>query len=333
MSRCHGWCFTEFDTEREPVFDESVHEYLIFGREIAPDTGRSHFQGYIWFKERKRFAGVKKALGNCHIEPAKGTPEQNKKYCSKDGDFKEYGRLPSIKRGGGAFKDVLVAAERGEISKIKEEYPGLYIRYKTNILSSIAFRTDELENSCGVWICGPPRCGKDASVRKLGNVYVKSLNKWWDGYKNEKYVLISDVEPDHGKWLGYFLKIWSDRYAFNAEIKGSSMLIRPLKIFVTSNFKMCEVFQGEILSALETRFNVYDEFENTFTERKRALLKLDIYDKLLLHEDVSLEKEVVPSVAEKENISSSEEFEEEKNSKKKKRLSKDSVKKRRGLHW
>ncbi|GIY55304.1 replication-associated protein [Caerostris darwini] len=79
-------------------------------------------------------------------------------YCKKDGNFKEFGRLSSIKQTANPFKDVLNAAERGEISTIKEEYPALYLRYKTYILSSVKFRTDELNGSCGVWICGPPRC-------------------------------------------------------------------------------------------------------------------------------------------------------------------------------
>lgn len=48
------------------------------------------------------------------------------------------------------------------------------------------------------------RCEKDYAVRILTSVFVKSIKKWWDGYKNEKYVLISDVEPSHCAWLTFF---------------------------------------------------------------------------------------------------------------------------------
>lgn len=260
MSRALYWCFTVQSWENEPVYDENVHQYLIFGRETAPQTGRRHLQGYVAFKERKRLTQLKAWIPGAHFERARGSPTSNKEYCSKDGDFREYGTLPRVERRVNPFADVLSAAERGDLSSIKEKHPGLYLRYKANICSSLRFRTQELADSCGIWICGPPRCGKDLSVRKLGSVYAKMPNKWWDGYAGEDNILMSDIEPSHGAWLGFFLKIWSDRYPFTAEIKGSCMQIRPLKFFVTSNFQMEACFSGEVLNALLARFTQIDMF-------------------------------------------------------------------------
>ncbi|GBN46473.1 Replication-associated protein [Araneus ventricosus] len=321
MSRCHGWCFTTFTLQPEPIFDERVFQYLIVGRETCPTSGRKHLQGFCWFRERKRLAGAKKIFATAHLEASKGSPEQAANYCKKDGDFTEYGQLLFVKTAGNAFKDFLNASERSDVDILKDQYPGLYVRYKTNILSSLKFRTEELKSCCGVWICGPPRCGKDASVLKLGDVYCKPLNKWWDGYKNERYVLLSDVVPDHGRWLGIFLKIWCDRYAFNAEIKGSSMLIRPEKIFCTSNFKLEEVFKHHVLESLKARMDVFDQFTDTVSRRQETPLKSDVYDKLILFED-GLQKEVLSQTvvveeADKEN-SSSDEFQAPKRPPKKK---------------
>ncbi|GIY76954.1 replication-associated protein [Caerostris darwini] len=67
---------------------------------------------------------------------------------------------------GDVFSNVLSAAERGDVESIKTD-----ICYKENILSSVAFRAEL--TSCGVWICGALRCGKDASVRDLGDVPLK----------------------------------------------------------------------------------------------------------------------------------------------------------------
>lgn len=117
------------------------------------------------------------------------------------------------------------------MERIKEDYPGYYLRYKSTFECMLKHDLNELTGSCGIWISGPLRCEKDYAVRNLESLYVKNINKWWDGYKNEKYVLISDVEPSHCNWLAYFLKIWTDRYPFLAEIKGSSMTIRPRAIF------------------------------------------------------------------------------------------------------
>lgn len=253
------WVFTSYDVYSVPNLNPDVAEYCVYGREVCPTTSRRHLQGFVAFKNRQSLQQVKKQLPGAHLERTRGTPEECADYCRKDGDFVEFGCIPTTTGRPTQFGDVLRKAANGEITSIKEEHPGIYLRYKATLLSEISFTTTELSNSCGVWLVGPPRSGKDYAVRQLKSVYSKNLNKWWDGYRNEDNVLISDVEPDHGKWLGYFLKIWSDRYAFNAEIKGGTMLIRPKKIFVTSNFTIDDVFtNAEIQRALLARFTVYD---------------------------------------------------------------------------
>lgn len=294
MSKCKRWVFTSFNIECPPVFDDGEIEYLVYGREIAPDTSRPHLQGYVVFKNRKTFAFVKKWIPAAHFERARGTPAESSDYCKKDKDFTEFGILPTTTGRIDKFSDVLAKASVGDIDGIKADYPGIYLRYKANIHSSIKFSTDQLESSCGVWICGPPRCGKDFAVRKFGNLYFKNLNKWWDGYRDERHVLLSDVEPGHASWLGYYLKIWADVYPFNAEIKGGSMLIRPSKLFVTSNFKPEDCFAAEILAAILARFTIYDFFgEHPVVVRRQAPeVRLAVYDCLLQHEEVQLPQEV-----------------------------------------
>lgn len=270
--QCKNWCFTSYNIENEPNFSGTSFEYLVYGRETCPSTNRQHWQGFISFTNRQRLSSLKKMDATAHFERMRGTPKEAAEYCKKDKDFKEFGELPKVSKSTSGFRAVLDAAENGDIESIKNEYPGMYIRYKATISSVRKFTVKELSNTSGVWICGPPRTSKDYAVRKLGDFYLKNLNKWWDGYKDEANVLISDVEPSHASWLGYFLKIWCDRYPFNAEIKGGSMLIRPRNVFITSNFLLEQCFDGKILEALEQRMEIFNRFCDPIEVTRRPVI-------------------------------------------------------------
>lgn len=90
-SKC--WTYTKFDNK--VLFSDDECKYRIEGREICPDTGKEHWQCYVWLKERIRFSGLKKRCGETHFDKARGTPYQNFLYCSKDGDFVEVGIRPT----------------------------------------------------------------------------------------------------------------------------------------------------------------------------------------------------------------------------------------------
>lgn len=71
--------------------------------------------------------------------------------------------------------------------------------------------------------------------------YSKMNNKWWEHYEDEEAVLIEDIGNTH-IWMGDFLKIWADRYGFRAEIKNASVVLRPKRIIVTSNYHPRELW-------------------------------------------------------------------------------------------
>lgn len=66
--------------------------------------------------------------------------------------------------------------------------------------------------------------------------YSKNANKWWDGYSPTMNMVLLDDLGKEGEMLGSYIKRWTDRYPFNAEVKGSSIVIRPELIVITSNF-------------------------------------------------------------------------------------------------
>lgn len=67
---------------------------MIIGNEECPETKRKHLQCAIYFNSERSFNSVQKMLAPRHISIANGTPEQNRTYCSKDGDFEEFGDCP-----------------------------------------------------------------------------------------------------------------------------------------------------------------------------------------------------------------------------------------------
>lgn len=73
----------------------------------------------------------------------------------------------------------------------------------------------------GVWIVGEPGLGKShyARSRYGDDIYLKAFNKWWDGYSGQSVVILDDLDRS-GQCLGHLLKIWSDKYACDGEVKG-----------------------------------------------------------------------------------------------------------------
>lgn len=142
----------------------------------------------------------------------------------------------------------------GVYSKLYAQYPR-FAHEVHNTFAEQAVMDGELQNE---WIYGDPGVGKTRSVwEKYGRdgVYIKSLNKWWDGYEDREVVLLDDWDPSM-KCLAFLLKAWADRYPFRAEIKGGSVVIRPKKLVVTSNYSIEQCFDGPDVEAIKRRFKV-----------------------------------------------------------------------------
>jgi len=121
----------------------------------------------------------------------------------------------------------------------------------------------ELDN---IWVWGDTGTFKSRPYREAQGedvFYAKPLSKWWDGYQNEKNVIIEDLAPDSSgrrHWITDLMKIWTDHYEFLAEEKHGAKMIRPQKIVVTSNYPIEKVFENNDpvdIDALKRRFKIY----------------------------------------------------------------------------
>lgn len=261
--RSRGWCFTinnptGWDTaDIEKVIEQS--QYLIKGNETG-ENGTHHWQGYVYFKERKSFNQLRTWLPRAHIERQRGTNIQAIEYCKKDNDFQEWGTPPSGPSGqSNKWKEVLSLARSGKLQDIEDKYPAIFLRYHSKLLSlhkpEHPIILDSLENE---WWYGDTGTGKSRELWRLyPNHFQKSLNKWWDGYNGQEVVAIEEWSPKN-ECTSSQLKIWADRYPFCAEVKGGTLQkIRPLKIIVLSNYSIDECFvNSQDLDPIKRRFKV-----------------------------------------------------------------------------
>lgn len=88
-TRARGWCMTINNwtpEEKSLLMSYLEDKRYVVGEELGKrDTlGTPHLQIYFYCKNAITFGSLKKKFPRAHIEVAKGSPEQNVKYCSKE---------------------------------------------------------------------------------------------------------------------------------------------------------------------------------------------------------------------------------------------------------
>ncbi len=271
--KSRNWCFTLNNwTEAEVKVIDDFHQahplmYIIYGKEVG-EEGTPHLQGFIHLKTPQAISYLKKFIPRGHFLKAKGTPEENIIYCSKEGDVTVHGVEPVTQQQANKAKAkrFIELAKVGDFKTIEEEMPAKYVQqYRTMqaIATDNMVKPDDLEGPCGVWIYGETGCGKTTEARtKYGTYFSKPCNKWWDGYQNEDCVIIEDMDPGHSK-LAHHLKLWTDKWSFTAEVKGGTRSLRPKKVIITSQHSIHEVFKDDdqAIAALERRCEVIHMFK------------------------------------------------------------------------
>lgn len=264
-ARSRGWCFTynNYDSDGEAKVRDIKAKYLIFGREVG-EKGTSHLQGYVYFANGKSFSAVKNYFPKeVHIEPAKGNPEQNVEYCSKDGDIFEKGKKPMSQKDKGQteqdrWKVIKQQAKEGKLDDIDAKVFVHHYRTLRSIAADYQRIPESADSVTGIWYYGDSGAGKTTIARTThgSDYFLKAPTKWWDGYKGQDVVILDDLDKYH-KALGYYVKMWGDKWPFVAEVKGSSLTIRPKKFIVTSQYSPEQIWDDEeTVSAVRRRFKM-----------------------------------------------------------------------------
>lgn len=227
MSR--DWCFTCYDTNKELSFDEKNVRYIIYGRERCPTTNKEHYQGFAIFNRTCRIPKAKSWIGGgngTHCEPRRGTRDQARDYCRKDGDFIEWGLFEGITKEN-LFKQ--------PIPYIKENYPEFYCRYHKGLEKLAVDKGPKWRDLDVTVLWGPTGTGKTRQVMEKDNVYkIDPPYKWWDGYEGEDILLIDDYKKgaiDRGLLLNLL-----DGYRLRLETKGGHTWALWTQVYITTNF-------------------------------------------------------------------------------------------------
>ena len=275
------FCFTHCNYKTEDI-DYLKHvvgplcTWMIVGKETCPTTGTPHLQGFVYLKKKMSENKIKKSImrfpsGKMAVcIPAKGNNQSQKAYCSKEGDFFEIGEQPRDAGEAGAeastsrWDRIRVLAQTNNnyntfFDAVNDEFPDVALNmvdklpkyYEQNNKSKIPKKLDVVAE----WMMGPPGTGKSYAAREENpDAYVKcATGKFFDGYDGEDCIILEDLDQYSLKDIMPIFKQLTDQYQLRVEIKGTTKLIRPKKIVVTSNYSISHLFPEPTMCAAVTR--------------------------------------------------------------------------------
>jgi len=275
QSRTYGITWTLFNyepyVEALQQYAKDNCDYMVYGHEICPTTGRPHLQGYHHYKTSRTYPN-KKWRSVCDLEKngrdfkAQGTPEQNRKYCLGLTDGKtpntqtwEFGECPAQ----GTRTDWAVAraslASGTELVAVLEEQPQLLPCIRSlERFQQLSLRPRNREVNVYV-LCGPPGSGKSRwAYDNYKNLYSKPDGSWFDGYTGQDTLLLDDYYGDLP--FAQLLKV-CDRYPLNVPVKGGFVYAQWTTVIITSNRQPEEWYQQNI-AAFMRRVKFLDREHN-----------------------------------------------------------------------
>lgn len=297
MSKSYGYCFTwnnypaeEWRPFLEDVFTRKGATYLIAGEEVAPTTGTPHIQGYIYFPTQRLESAIIKLqkASATHIAwaKAKGTAEQNKTYCTKEGkNILEKGELP--KQGKrtdiiGLKRKILDGQDAADLFEEHTEDVLKYGRMINELSYQFLCRKRQAlgyikKNIIIHW----GKSGKNktrTAFEQIGNnldvvlIGRTTTGFWWNRYHTQKVVILDDFRCDIP--LNELLRI-TDGYPI--DVQGHCCL-KPLlaeTIYLTSNTDPKTWYHNVDEDSREALFRRIDKIVWFPQEGEQRVIQLD----------------------------------------------------------
>lgn len=225
-------------------------ERMVCQLERAPKTGTPHIQGVVVFKNAVRWSSLREALP-CYWAKRRGTQDQAEAYARKletraSGDAGPFEFGDPIASGPGGRTDIVKMKHQlakgvrvWELAK-DDAFTSLVVRNNRGVMYLDSLYAEQREWWTKVQVYwGPPDVGKTRRVRyeTKGDYYMISTRdhtiKYWDGYRDQKYVLIDDFNGELTQ--GQLLEL-INYTPFSVQVRGASVPFLAEKIFITSNY-------------------------------------------------------------------------------------------------
>jgi len=257
-------CITDWSWPVEPVFSAKL-AYLAYAHEIAPTTGKDHWQAFAYAKTQMPLAGWKKLFPGAHIEAMRSDFAKNEIYCSKEGQLIEHGVRP--RQGERSdLNELKVLLDSGKRPmEIADEVEGMFSvvarteRFSENYFEykrrKVKAHDRELPKVYIRW--GPPGTGKtrwmDDTFGKVGwTRHPDNTTKWNDGCDCD-VILFDDVKANEIPPIARLL-VLTDRYPVQVKRHNGFLTWKPKTIVFTSNFPPHQWWPNEHAVSLEAFF-------------------------------------------------------------------------------
>lgn len=261
-----NWCYTlnnYTEDEVEEIYSIECR-YHICGREIGSE-GTPHLQGYIEFSKVLRLSAVKKLIPRGHWEQRRGSADEARRYCMKEGDYVETGEFKG-KQGARSDLHAVMDMVKENKSKLEifEEQPAVVARYPRFVNDYVAAReradTKEFRKVEVHVLWGQAGTGKTRIAHDLcPNIFTVSPGETFpfDGYDGETEILIDDF---YGQLKHHDMLRILDGHQFKVNVKGGHRYAKWTQVFITSNKPPSEWYCAGLSDELKRRITDVTQF-------------------------------------------------------------------------